>query len=75
MDAKELKELSLEELSEKEKGLRKELFNLRFQAVSGHVENPGRIKQVRRNIARILTFSQMKKGASPEATSKKESNA
>jgi len=75
MDAKELKDLSVEELSEKEKELRKELFNLRFQAVSGQVENPGRIKQVRRDIARILTFSQMKKGASQEATSKKESNA
>jgi large subunit ribosomal protein L29 len=84
MDTKEWRELSLEELSEKEKELRKELFNLRFQAVSGHVENPGRLKQVRRDIARILTFSQMKKGASEEATSnspgtraatRKESNA
>jgi large subunit ribosomal protein L29 len=74
MDTKELKELSLEELSEKEKTLRKELFNLRFQAVSGHVENPGRLKQVRRDIARILTFSQMKKGVSDEATSNSPGN-
>lgn len=74
MDAKELKDLSVEELSEKEKELRKELFNLRFQAVSGQVENPGRIKQVRRDIARILTFSQMKKGASQEATSNSPGN-
>ena len=74
MDAKELKDLSLEELSQKEKDLRKELFNLRFQVVSGHVENPGRVKQVRRDIARILTFSQMKKGASPETTSNSPGN-
>ncbi|MFQ5780971.1 MAG: 50S ribosomal protein L29 [Nitrospiria bacterium] len=61
MDAKELKDLTIEELNEMEKNLRKELFNLRFQAVAGHVENPCRIKDVRRDIARVLTFSQMKK--------------
>ncbi len=60
-DAKEFKDLTVEELSEKEKELRKELFNLRFQAVSGHVENPNRMKSIKRDIARILTFSQMKK--------------
>lgn len=74
MDAKELRDLTLEELSQKEKDFRKELFNLRFHAVSGHVENPGRIKQVRRDIARILTFSQMKKGASQEAASNSPGN-
>ena len=72
MDAKELKDLTAEELSLKEKELRKELFNLRFQAVSGHVENPNRIKLIKRDIARVLTFSQTKKkeAAGKEAASK-----
>lgn len=61
MEAKDFKEMTVEELSEKEKELRKELFNLRFQAVSGHVENPNRIKQIKRDIARLLTYSGQKK--------------
>ncbi len=66
-DEKNFQDLTAEELSQKEKDLRKELFNLRFQAVSGHVENPNRIKLIKRDIARVLTFSQMKK---KEATEK-----
>ncbi|MFQ5579838.1 MAG: 50S ribosomal protein L29 [Nitrospiria bacterium] len=59
MDTKELRDLTKEDLVDREKSLRKELFNLRFQAVSGHVENPCRIKEVRRDIARVMTFSRM----------------
>ncbi|TAK05444.1 MAG: 50S ribosomal protein L29 [Candidatus Manganitrophaceae bacterium] len=71
-DSKNFEDLTVEELSDKEKELRKELFNLRFQAVSGHVENPNRVKQIKRDIARILTFSQMKRkeAAAKEAASK-----
>ncbi len=58
-----LKDLSPEELFEKEKILRKELFNLRFQKVTGHVENPGRIRQVRRDVARVLTYLAIKKSS------------
>ncbi len=56
MAVKELIDLSLQELLEKEKTLRKELFNLRFQAATGHIENPNRFKEVRREIARVLTL-------------------
>ncbi len=56
MDTKELRDLTREDLLEREKSLRKELFNLRFQSVSGHVENPCRIKEVRRDVARVMTF-------------------
>ena len=73
MDAKELRDLTPEELQEKEKSLRKELFNLRFQAVSGHVEKPMRMKEVKRDIARVLTISQMKKRE--EAAAKKPASA
>ncbi len=61
MKGNPLKDLSPEELLEKEKALRKELFNLRFQKVTGHVENPSRIRQVRRDIARVLTALAMEK--------------
>ncbi|MBI4688445.1 MAG: 50S ribosomal protein L29 [Nitrospirae bacterium] len=51
----ELKALTVEELRQEEKDLRKELFNLNFQKVTGEIENPMRIRQVRRGIAKILT--------------------
>jgi len=54
-----LRELPIEDLLEKEKGLRKELFNLRFQKTMGQVQNIMRIRAVRRDIARILTFVNM----------------
>ena len=39
----------------KERDLRKELFNLRFQQATGEIENPMRIRTIRKDIARILT--------------------
>ena len=55
MDLQEIRNLSIEELVLKEKELRKELFNLRYQVLSGRIENPQRIKSARREIARIKT--------------------
>ena len=55
MKAKELLELSTEELIQKEADYRQELFNLRFQLATGQLENTARIKTVRKNIARVKT--------------------
>lgn len=55
MNAKELRELSDEELGQKEADLREELFKLRFQIASGQLENFMRIRLVRKDIARVLT--------------------
>ncbi len=44
-----------DELVDKMKDLRKEAFNLRFQKASGQLENTSRVRQVRRDIARIKT--------------------
>jgi large subunit ribosomal protein L29 len=52
----ELRALTVQELRHEEKDLRKELFNLRFQKATGEIENPLRIRHVRKNIARILTI-------------------
>jgi large subunit ribosomal protein L29 len=55
MKASELRELSDAELVEKLDELKEELFNLRFQNVTGQLDNPRRLKQVRHHIARVLT--------------------
>ena len=53
--ATELRNLTIDELRQEEMHMRKELFNLRFQKVTGEIENPKRISHVRKDIARVLT--------------------
>lgn len=55
MKAKELNELTTTDLTAKEKQFKEELFNLRFQLATGQLENTARLKEVRKNIARIKT--------------------
>ncbi|MGQ9473304.1 MAG: 50S ribosomal protein L29 [Candidatus Caldatribacteriaceae bacterium] len=56
MRASELRNLTNEELNQKLKDLRTELFNLRFQTITGQLANPQRIRMVKRDIARIKTI-------------------
>jgi large subunit ribosomal protein L29 len=56
MKAAELREQSTPELQERLRNLRDEWFRLRFQRVSKQLPNPLRIRQVRKDIARILTL-------------------
>ncbi|MFZ3137553.1 MAG: 50S ribosomal protein L29 [Thermodesulfovibrionales bacterium] len=56
MKPSEIKAMTADELTQKEYDLRKELFNLRFQQATGEIENPMRIRTVRKNIARVLTI-------------------
>ena len=56
MKAEDLRTKSADELKESLVGLRKEQFNLRFQQASGQLENTARVRQVRRDIARIKTI-------------------
>ena len=53
MKAKELRELTTEELVKKEEELKEELFNLRFANATGNLEKPSRMNEVRKTIARI----------------------
>jgi large subunit ribosomal protein L29 len=53
--ASELRELPDDELRQKLAEGKEELFNLRFQVVTGQLDNPRRIKEVKRDIARVLT--------------------
>ena len=54
---KELRELTDEELDNKLIDLKDELFRLRFQLATGQLENPMRIREVRRNFARAKTIA------------------
>jgi large subunit ribosomal protein L29 len=56
MDTKELRGLTDVELTEKVQQLKQELFNLRFQLATGRIENPMRIRQSRRDLARVKTI-------------------
>ena len=56
MKALELRKMSNEELEQKLKDLKSELFNLRFQNAINQLENPMRIKAVKKDIARVQTF-------------------
>ncbi len=60
MKPAELRDMTVEELKQKEQELRKELFNLRFQKVTGEIQNPNRIKEVKKDIARVLTIIRQK---------------
>ncbi len=55
MKIKDLKEMTIEELGTQRRDLKQEMINLRVQQQSGQLENPSRIKAVRRTIARIET--------------------
>ena len=56
MKASELRELTAEELQQKLKDLKEELFNLRFQLAINQLENPMRISAVKKDIARVQTI-------------------
>ena len=60
MKINELNELTTDEMLEKEKQFKEELFNLRFQLATGQLENTARLKEVRKSIAHIKTVLRQK---------------
>ncbi len=56
MKANKLRELTDEELTKRVEDFKEELFNLRFQLATGQLDNPMRIREVKKNIARIKTI-------------------
>ncbi|WFA07649.1 50S ribosomal protein L29 [Tissierella sp. Yu-01] len=56
MKAKEVRQMSEKELNKQLNDLKAELFNLRFQLATGQLDNPLRIKSVRKDIARVKTI-------------------
>jgi large subunit ribosomal protein L29 len=60
MKAHEVRGMTLDQLSDELIKLKKEQLNLRFQAASGQLENTSRVRQIRRDIARIQTMTRQK---------------
>ena len=63
MKASEIRAMSSEELENKLKELKNELFNLRFQHAINQLDNPHRIGDVKKDIARVMTVLREKKEA------------
>ncbi len=55
MKIQDIRDLSTQELEDKIKDLKEELFNLRFQNATNQLDNPGRIASVKKDIARVKT--------------------
>jgi len=65
MATDKLKGMTTDQLDEELLKLKKEQFNLRFQAASGQLENTARIRIVRREIARVKTYARSLRGNAP----------
>ena len=77
MKMQEVLDLSEKEREEKLKDLQEEYFNLKFQLATGKIENPGRLKHMRRDMARIKTLQTREQvvGQAKDATETKPAEA
>jgi large subunit ribosomal protein L29 len=67
MATAEFKGMTLDQLDDQLAKLKKEQFNLRFQRASGQLENTSRVRQVRRDIARVKTVARSKQTGTPKS--------
>ncbi len=67
MKAAEINDLTPDQLNDELVKLKKEQFNLRFQTASGQLENTARVRQVRRDIARVMTIARQRQAADKKA--------
>jgi len=65
MKPADLRAMTVDQLDDEALKLRKERFNLRFQRATGQLENTARVRQVRRDIARIMTIAAQKRAGAP----------
>ena len=63
MTANELREYTMEELREKERELSDQLFTLRLHKATGQLESPARLRELKRDLARVLTVQNEKRRA------------
>jgi large subunit ribosomal protein L29 len=61
MKAADIKVMTVDQIDDEVVKLKKEQFNLRFQRATGQLENTARVRQVRRDIARLKTVARQKK--------------
>ena len=67
MSAEAFRDMTLDQLDDQLQKLKKEQFNLRFQRATGQLENTGRVREVRRDIARVKTLGRQKAAAAAKA--------
>ena len=67
MKAADVRMMTVDQLNDELLKLKKERFNLRFQRATGQLENTARVRQVRRDIARIQTIARQNRAAEPRA--------
>jgi large subunit ribosomal protein L29 len=60
--ASQLRDQTIEELNDRERDLSEQLFALRLQKVTGQLEKPARVRQVRKDLARVLTILHERQG-------------
>ena len=63
----DLRHMTVDQLDDELLKLKKERFNLRFQRATGQLENTSRVREVRRDIARIKTIARQKRAAQPKS--------
>jgi large subunit ribosomal protein L29 len=66
LKAEDLRHMTVDQLDDEVLKLKKERFNLRFQRATGQLENTSRVREVRRDIARIKTIARQKRAAQPK---------
>jgi large subunit ribosomal protein L29 len=67
MKAADARAMTVDQLDDEALKLKKEQFNLRFQSATGQLENTARVRQVRRDIARVKTIARQKRAAQTKA--------
>jgi len=70
MASTDFKSMTPDQLDDQLAKLKKEQFNLRFQRASGQLENTSRVRQVRRDIARVMTIARQKRAGSTSTAGK-----
>jgi large subunit ribosomal protein L29 len=70
MKASDVRAMTIDQIDDEVLKLKKEQFNLRFQRATGQLENTARVRDVRRDIARLLTIAQQKRAGMPEPAAK-----
>ena len=66
MKASDARAMTVDQLDDEVLKLKKEQFNLRFQRATGQLENTSRVREVRRDIARLKTIARQKRAGAPE---------
>ena len=75
MKSADIRAMTIDQIDDEVLKLKKEHFNLRFQRASGQLENTARVREVRRDIARLKTIAQSKRSGTAKAGSDKPAAA